>query len=147
MSWSDPEYMDIRKSETHGQMGAFARKFIPADTLLGVYSANELNIVPIKSDGSLDLDKFGIQFNDIVQICRFKNNIICLGGPDEKENWTGIDYLNHSCKPNCIVKSSLQFWSLVDIEKGSELFHDYRTTDIIPEGIQCWCDTDEKCTI
>lgn len=146
MSWTNTEYVEARICGPRGEMAAFARKFIPADTLLGVYHADNVYVVPIKSDGHLDLEKFSLEFNDIAQICRFGNNIICFGDSDH-ESWTGVDYMNHSCEPNCVVKSQLVFWSLVDIEADSELLFDYRTIDIIPQGIECWCDTDKKCII
>lgn len=145
MSWSNSEYIEIRDIGYHGQEGTFARKFIPADMLLGMFSGYAL-LVPVKSDGSLDLAKFGLKFNDVLQISRFEDNILCLVDPGTK-NDTEIDLVNHSCSPNCVVKSSVLLWLSENIEKGSQLFYDYRTTDFIPEGIECSCDKDKKCII
>jgi hypothetical protein len=147
LSWTNEKYVDLHKSDIHGQKGGFARRFIPADTLLGIFTG-DVYVVPIKDDGTMDLENCNLEFNDMLQICRLENNIVCLGDPIIGENRTGlsgIDYFNHSCRPNCVVRSSVQMLSLTDIEKGTELLYDYSKVDIIPEGIECWCDTDSKC--
>jgi len=143
--WIDKEYIEVRRNE-HGQLGGFARKFIPADTLLDVLAGADLYAVPVTDEGRLDLDKFGLVYHEFLQICRHKDTIICLGDR-ENNDLTGSDYVNHSCRPNCVIKSSLQLRSLTDIEEGAELFYDYRKAWFVPEGIECWCDTDEKCII
>ena len=130
-------------------MGGFARAFIPANTLIGVFSG-WLVVVPVDENGSLSLKELGLRYNDITQICRHENNVICMANKDlnpDKRGWSGIDFMNHSCAPNCVVKSLIQMWSLSDIEAGTELLYDYRVIDIVPEGVECWCETDQKCLI
>ena len=144
-SWIDKEFIDVRLNE-HGQMGSFARKFIPANTLLDISHGANLYAIPVTAAGRLDLDEFGLEFSDVFQLCRFGEFVICMGDRN-KEDLTGIDFVNHSCRPNCAIKAAMQLWSLVDIEQDSELFCDYRETDFVAEGIECWCNTDEKCVI
>jgi len=51
----------------------------------------------------------------------------------------GIDYLNHNCKPNARVEDQLYVYADRDIEAGEEITADYRTFNLVPQGIRCWC--------
>jgi hypothetical protein len=53
----------------------------------------------------------------------------------------GIDFINHSCIPNCIISNQgLVVRANQNINCGEHLTIDYRPMDLIKLGKLCWCD-------
>jgi hypothetical protein len=70
--------------------------------------------------------------------------LLCLLPMWEPE---GVDYLNHSCRPNARVEDQLYVYADRDIAPGEEITADYRTFNLVPEGKHCWCEVDNRCEI
>lgn len=130
---------DIRMN--NGQMCAVSKSFIPAGTLLGVHGGNTVKFPIVNNRIVHDT----IEHREIVQICINDNVMIGLVSPKD-EIWSGIDFINHSCKPNVVARDRIIIYALTDIEEDQELTMDYRNWDLIPEGIQCWC-KNKQCSI
>ena len=78
-----------------------------------------------------------------VHLRREGDMLLCLLPMWEPE---GVDYLNHSCKPNARVEAQLYVYADREIGPGEEITADYRTFNLVPEGKMCWC-AEPKCTI
>jgi hypothetical protein len=118
----------------NGEIGAVAKKFIPAGTIIGVHGGDAFAF-PIV-DNKIVHDT--IEHREIVQIYREKDIMYGLVA-QKNEVWSGIDYINHSCNPNVAAKDRIVIYSLVDILQDEPLVMDYRLWDFVPEGIECWC--------
>jgi len=60
--------------------------------------------------------------------------------PIREEQYSAIEYLNHSCQPNCGFSGALNLVAITDIRAGEELFMDYAmsiTLDIF--NMECDC--------
>jgi hypothetical protein len=60
-------------------------------------------------------------------------------GPIDINNLEPVDYMNHSCEPNCGVKGQIIVVARRDIESGEELTFDYATTDTVGLNMECSC--------
>jgi hypothetical protein len=84
------------------------------------------------------------------------NIIIDSYGPDYRigARWIAIDdktwlspsknncgfYINHSCKPNSVLKNKIEIAALANIEKGEEITIDYSTIEADPYWkMKCKC--------
>ena len=62
---------------------------------------------------------------------------------DGSRGGNGTHYINHSCEPNCFMKTlygHIQFYALRDIHPGEEITIDYVTT-LHPDQKRCSCGT------
>ncbi len=50
------------------------------------------------------------------------------------------------CRRRCNIERTLVVRAKKSIPRGTELTWDYRETDIIPQGIPCWCE-EPKCVL
>ena len=60
-------------------------------------------------------------------------------GPMADEEIEPVDYMNHSCEPNCGVRGSVVVVARRDIDVGEELTFDYGTTDTDRWTLECGC--------
>ncbi len=60
-------------------------------------------------------------------------------GPMRDEEIEPVDYMNHSCEPNCGVRGSVVIVARRDIAPGEELTFDYGTTDTDRWVLECAC--------
>jgi len=124
----------------NGQLGIRARADIPAGTVIGVFDG-EIKSYPLKEGRLLDPDAH----REIVQIAVSGDVLLGLVSyPDAP--FYGIDYMNHSCQPNVVVRDRIVAETTKPVAAGEILTTDYRTWDFIPEGIPCWCQP-SRCTI
>ena len=140
MNYTDFKLVDVVVN-IHGQKSAIAKQFISKGTTLGVFGGNAMSFLVINNQ----IQSSDIEQREIVQISFSNNTLIGLVSP-KNENWSGIDYINHSCNPNVVAIDRIVVNAMEDILQGQELTIDYRTWDFVSEGIQCWCDT-PKCFI
>ncbi len=140
MGWTIPDLVSVIEND-HNSNSLVAAKKIPANTLIGIYEGKVIS-VPIKADGKFDLAGTGFQHKDLVQLVKIKNTVLCLADSD----FSGIDFINHSCHANCRVENKTMIYSSQAISKNEDLTIDYRKMDFVPEGIECWC-TSRKCHI
>lgn len=59
--------------------------------------------------------------------------------PVDREILSGVDYINHSCTPNCLVEGYLKIVAARDIRCGEELTIDYGSLTLVKEKKRCNC--------
>jgi len=91
-------WTEVKESSIHGK-GLFARKKIPANTLLGVCETK-----PAKKENAYTL--WLTKKKKVEVTCKFK-------------------YINHSGEPNVAYYDDCSVIALRKIKKGEELTHDY----------------------
>lgn len=140
MSYSDFRFLEVRDIGPDHR-AIFATASIPKGTFLGFFDGRAA-IADLGPDGSgRGLDDFF--WRQSVHLRREGNllyYLIPFGEPD------GIDYLNHSCRPNARVEQQLYLYAERDIAQGEEITADYRTFNLVSQGISCWC-AEPKCII
>ena len=137
MSYSNFDLLEVRAiSDDHKAI--YARSTIPADTLLGFFDGKSV-MVDLADKSALD----DYWWRQSVHLKREGDKLLCLLPMWEPE---GVDYLNHSCKPNARVEGQLYVYADREIASGEEITADYRTFNLVPEGKMCWC-AEPKCTI
>ncbi len=137
MSYTNEEYVAVsRINEDHQAIHAKTR--VPKDTLLGFFDGKALLI---DLDRASELDDYW--WRQSVHLKLIGRKLLCFL-PTETPD--GIDFLNHSCRPNTRVEDQIYVFATRDIEPGEELTADYRTFNLVPQGIRCWC-TEPLCEI
>lgn len=116
----------IEIKESKFGKGLFAKKNIPAQTILCKITGSELNFASTvelkhKESHSLQID--------------FDKYILCE---------PPFLFSNHSCNPNCGINASLEMFALKKIKKGEELFWDY-STSMLERHWTMKCACGEKC--
>ena len=140
MSYTDMEL--VREVEVfNGQMGIVARVDIPCGCLIGIYDGLLIR-VPLSEGCFADSTN---SHREIVQVAQIKNTLFGLVTA-AGEPLYGIDFINHSCKPNVSYRDRITLYAMRDIAAGEPLVMDYRKWDFVAEGILCWCDN-PQCTI
>lgn len=124
-----------------GERGLFARRDIARSAVIGSFDGRAV-LFPIGPDGRLATAPY--DFKDLIQLRRVGAAVLALAPVDSFE---GIDFVNHSCRPNARLRHGVVMVALRRIREGEQITMDYRKMDIIPEGIECWCDTATKCRI
>jgi len=140
MSYTNWDLVEVNVA-SEGQKGLFARRPLPSGTILGAYDG-KAELVPVR-DARLDLSATPWEHADLIQLARVGDHALVLapvGGFD------GIDCANHSCRPNSEVHHGVVLRTTRDVAAGEEITWDYRSSDVIPEGIPCWCDP-PRCVI
>ena len=56
-----------------------------------------------------------------------------------KEELEDVDYVNHSCNPNCGIKGTLKIVAMRDIEPGKEITIDYAMSESSEYEMKCNC--------
>jgi len=114
-----------------GSMGIEAKRSIPKETIIGIYDG-EIKKFPIV-DGRLEKAS---DHKGIVQVALVDDTLFGVVTKD----LSGIDFINHSCKPNIYAKDRVILRATRHIEQGEPLLIDYRAWDFVAEGISCWCE-------
>lgn len=136
--------LKIEHSHKRGRY-VIATQNISQNTYLGVFYGPRC-MFTIK-DGVIDYRNTDPGF--VIDIYKTETTLfgMIVGLGNEKP----VDFINHSCVPNCRVDGphKLAVVSSRFIMEGDELSLDYRTFTIEPVGIKCWCDVPEhmKCII
>ena len=60
-------------------------------------------------------------------------------GPTTEAEIEPVDYMNHSCEPNCGVFGSVAVVARRPVQPGEELTFDYGTTDTVGLRMDCAC--------
>ena len=137
MSYSNFDFLEVWAiSDDHKAI--YARETIPAGTLLGFFDGKSVMVDLAKKDA---LDDYW--WRQSVHLKLEGTKLLCLLPMWEPE---GVDYLNHSCKPNARVEGQLYVYADREIGPGEEITADYRTFNLVPEGKMCWCEQ-PKCMI
>lgn len=138
MSYTNTDIVEVR--EANGQKGLFARQDIAENTLLGCFDGNAhlVNLEVDAGKGSCT----ELFWQQSIHLDRIGSSILCLIPAGEL---SGVDFLNHSCRGNANVVDKLRVYSKRHIQRDEEITADYRSFDIVPRGIQCWCDVSNPC--
>src|SRR5262249_53470549 len=133
MSWTNLKFVEECQLD-NGQRGVCARTDIPEGVVVGIYDGI---VVQYKLDehGQItdpDAHKEAIQL--AVEADTVYGLVTPPGAP-----CGGIDYLNHSCRPNIVVRHQIVLVASRDISKDEPLTADYRTWDLVPYRETCWC--------
>lgn len=138
MSYSNFEFIEVRALGPDHK-GIYATQRIAKGALIGFFDGKSI-MVDLDDQASLD----DYWWRQSVHLKREGSKLLCLLPMWEPE---GVDYLNHSCRPNARVEGQLYVYADRDIAPGEEITADYRTFNLVPEGKQCWCDTENRCEI
>jgi hypothetical protein len=137
MSFTNYELVEVRViSPDHKAI--YARSLIKKDELLGFFDGKA---VIVDLDRKDELEDYW--WRQSVHLRLEGSKLLCLLPFWEPE---GVDYLNHSCRPNARVEQQLYVYADRDIAVGEEITADYRTFNLVPQNIPCWC-ADPKCII
>lgn len=140
MSYSNTQLLEVR-DVAKGHRGIFATKDIPEGTLLGFFDGRAA-VADLGEDGrGAGLDDFF--WRQSVHLRRDGNLLYYLIPFEDPD---GVDFLNHSCRPNARVDHQIFVYALRDIKKGEEITADYRTFNLVPQEDRCWC-PEPKCVI
>lgn len=145
MSWSDFSVIEVR--DVAGESGVFSHEPIAAGMVIGVFDG----VVEVFSvDASGRVDWRGMDGGMSIHLSLSGGRLFTLmpipGKPVE-----GIDFINHSCSPNCRADAgSLVVETLRPIAAGEELTLNYHAMDLIKLGRPCWCagiSDDKRCIL
>lgn len=128
----------------NGHRGVYAEIFIPAETVIGLFDGKAERFA-VGADGKVDYRGHdSAMIMHIIADADFVYGLVPLPG-----DIAGIDFINHSCHPNCRVVGGLALVAARDIQPGEELFYDYRSIETHPESVMCWCNKPEaeRCQI
>ena len=138
MSYSNFDLIEVRAVRPDHK-AIYAARSIAKDTLLGFFDGKSI-LVDLDARDSLD----DYWWRQSVHLKLEGSKLLCLLPMWEPE---GVDYLNHSCRPNARVEAQLYVYADRDIVPGEEITADYRTFNLVPEGKHCWCETENRCEI
>ena len=140
VNFTDTELVEVRENMM-GQEGLYARRPIASGTLIGCY-AGRCVVLEI-DEGKGGYVESPYEHRQVLQLHRMGNRmvgIVAIGG------FRGVDYINHSCRPNVTTVHQLVVIATRDIAAGEEVTLDYRAWDSLREGIRCWC-PEAECVI
>ncbi|MBF0561153.1 MAG: SET domain-containing protein [Alphaproteobacteria bacterium] len=145
MSWSNFNLIEVLNIS--GEAGVFARKSIPEGAVVGVFDGvAEIFTV----DGQGQVDWRGHDGGMSIHL-KLSDGILYAIMPNLGVGTSGIDYINHSCKPNCRADAGLLVVETIkNINKGEQLTLNYHDMDIIKLGRKCWCEDvpeNERCVL
>lgn len=132
-NWKYVEEFDVDSSEK----GIRARVPIPTGEVIGIYDGE---IVEYPLEGGRLTDNS--QHKYIVQVAVRDDRLLGL----VSETRSGIDFINHSCRPNVGFRDRIVLVADRAIPTGEVLSMDYTKWDFVPEGIRCWCNP-SRCTL
>lgn len=116
----------------------YAKSTIPSGALLGFFDGQAYLIDLERKD---ELEDYW--WRQSVHLRLEGSKLLCLLPTWEP---SGVDYLNHSCRANARVEDQLYVYASRDIAPGEEITADYRTFNLVPQNIRCWC-ADPRCVI
>jgi hypothetical protein len=137
MSFTNYDLVEVREIRPDHN-AIYAKRLIRKNELLGFFDGKAYMVDLDKKD---ELEDYW--WRQSVHLKLLGNKLLCLLPTWEPE---GVDYLNHSCRPNARVEEQLYVYADRDIEPGEEITADYRTFNLVPQNIRCWC-PDPKCVI
>jgi hypothetical protein len=129
----EKDFYSVKGTKKKGR-GVFARKEIPAGTLIGDYTGKI-----IKDE---EIDALEKKYDNACYAMDYNNNGTSIFPLDIKA--VGIHLLNHSCAPNCdtyFYYGHTLFFTLRKIWPGEELTIDYSFDPDVKEGLlhACFC--------
>ena len=117
--------------------GLAARKRIERGTIIGIRDGR-IQAFALESGR---LDKGG-RSGSMVQIAIQDGQL--FGLVDQEQS--GIACINHSCDPNVLARDQIVLIAARDILEGEALTIDFRTWQLVPDGVPCSC-AEPRCRI
>ena len=141
MSWTNQALVEVRNLPG-GERGVYSRTDIPKDAVVAIFDGRAVAL-PVRDDGTVE---YGTENPHMLIHLAVENGRFFALSPIAPDDIGGVDFMNHSCAPNCYIERTLVVRAARDIPAGTELTWDYRETDLIPQGIPCWC-PEPKCVL
>lgn len=126
-SFTDEKLTYVEDAGRKGK-GLFSNQPLPEGTIIGMYDGTAKRISATEAmgmDRSLWIEK-----------CIKNGYLYYL---DHEGDLEGVEFINHSCSPNCYVDDKLIIRTLIDVLGHTELTIDYSSVTILRLGIQCQC--------
>ena len=134
MSWTN---FDLTETLTIGdELGVFARCDILEKIVVGVFDGM-VEVFAVDGEGQVD---WRGQDGGMSIHLKLSGGRLYAIMPAPGQEIAGIDFINHSCRPNCragtggLVVETTRF-----IAKGEQLTINYHEMDLIKLGKPCWC--------
>lgn len=118
ISWASPKV--LARMTTKKGMGVFAAVPIAAGETVAVFGGFIVAISDLPS-----LQERVPQVHDVVQRIAYQISDDLVVGPTHEEQFSPVEYLNHSCRPNCGFSSQLELTAMRDIAPDEEITMDY----------------------
>jgi SET domain-containing protein len=118
----------IKKSKIHGR-GCFAAKHFARGKKIAEYTGERIT--------NAEADRRA--HRRVLRICGLDSR----WSIDGSRGGNGTHYINHSCQPNCYMKTlygHILFFALRDIQSGEEITADYIDT-LHPDTKKCYCES------
>lgn len=134
MSWTNTDLVDVRT--VFGERGLFARTAIAPGVIIGVFDG-VADVFTIGPDDTVDWR--GQDGAMSIHLKVLGDRLYALM-PHPQGPVDGIDFINHSCRPNCrTVAGMMVVETLRPIVAGEHLTLNYHAMDLIKLGRPCWC--------
>ncbi len=134
MSWTATDLVAV--CSENGERGVVARCDIPAGTVVGVFDG-VAEVFDVNEKGEVDWR--GQDGRMSIHLKLTENKLFAIM-PIPERGLFGIDYINHSCVPNCRANAGvLVVETLRDVKEGEALTLNYHDMDFIKIGQPCWC--------
>lgn len=118
ISWTNPK---IIRGDTQGYgHGVFAEQDITKGEIVAVFGGYVVAMSDLPKIRESSPDEYDIILRTGYQI---SENLIF--SPVSEAQFSVIEYLNHSCDPNCGFKSKIELVAMRDIQKDEEVVMDY----------------------
>lgn len=144
MTWFRDDLIKVKKLQYNDikYKGVVSLITIEADTVIGCFDG-KTEIFDIDSNNKI-IPRDDVDIQKSLHIYRHDNKLIAYV-PKYKNDYKGIDFMNHSCNPNCYIDNIVIVKAKKIIKPNEELTFDYRISNLADEGSVCWCNTDKKC--
>jgi SET domain len=134
VSWTNLNLVEV-KAYANGR-GLFSRVSIRKGGMIGIFDG-QVEVFTVSRDGSIDWKNHDPSMSIHLAL---EDDLLYALMPIEGSSAGGIDFINHSCIPNCTLSEGvLVVRANQNIECGQHLTIDYRPMDLIKLGKPCWC--------
>jgi len=116
----------VREHERTGK-GVFAIEFIAKDELVAMRGGEVLNETELFRLPEA-IRQYSLQIDEDLFI-----------SPADAESFSGCEYINHSCEPNCGIRGQIGIVAMRDIEPGEEITFDYAMAETRDQSFECRC--------
>lgn len=145
MSWTNEDLVEVLA--VSGESGLFARTDMAEGAVVGVFDGRA-DVFEV--DGRGEVDWRGQDGGMSIHLKLAEGRLYAIM-PAPGVPIRGIDFINHSCRPNCrLGPGGLVVETARPVRRGEQLTIDYRAMDLVSLGKPCWCegvDERERCVI
>lgn len=135
MSWTNFDLVEILA--IGDEFGVFARQDIESGRVIGVFDG-VVDVFRVDTEGMVD---WRGQDGGMSIHLKLSDNTLYAIMPSPHIPISGIDFINHSCKPNCRADAGvLVVETTTAVAKGEQLTLNYHQMDLIKLGRPCWCE-------